>query len=75
VGEICGRYFNARGWECETRFRDRLIGIPLETLRKIPEVIAVVAGEERATATAAAIRGGMVKSLVIDESGARAMLK
>jgi len=75
VGEICGRYFTAGGRECETGFRDRLIGIGLETLRAIPEVIAVTSGEDRAQATAAAIRGGMVKSVILDESGAAALLQ
>lgn len=74
VGEICGRYFNNKGKECATTFRDRLIGISLETLRRIPEVIAVAAGEDRAAALAAAIRGKLVKSLVFDEAGARALL-
>ncbi len=74
VGEICGRYFTSVGRECETAFRDRLIGIGLETLKKIPEVIAVIPGEDRAEAAAAAIRGGMVKSVIMDESGAKALL-
>ncbi len=74
VGEICGRYFNNKGRECATSFRDRLIGISLETLRRIPEVIAVTSGEDRAPALAAAIRGKLVKSVVLDVAGARALL-
>lgn len=74
VGEICGRYFTAEGRECETRFRDRLIGMELGMLKAIPEVIGVVVGEDRAEAVAAAIHGGLVKSLVVDESGAKALL-
>lgn len=74
VGEICGRYFDSAGRECETSFRDRIIGIDLNTLRKIPQVIALAVGEDRAAAVAAAIQGGVVKSLITDELCAQALL-
>jgi len=74
VGEICGRFFNVKGKECATRWRDRVISIEVEHLRKIPQVIGVAAGAERAPAIAAAITGGLLKSLLIDESVAKALL-
>ena len=52
-----------------------MISIGLEQLRKTPEVIAVVAGSDRSAAIAAAIRGKLLKSLVIDSAGAAALLK
>ena len=74
VGEICGRFFDADGKECNSRWRNRAISIELEYLRKIPQVIGVAAGPDRAPAVAAAMRGGLLKSLLIDESGAVALL-
>lgn len=74
VGEICGRFFNAQGRECNSRWRSRAISVELEYLRKIPQVIGVAAGSDRAPAVAAALRGGLLKSLLIDESGAQALL-
>ena len=74
VGEICGRFFNAKGEECASRWRHRAISIELDYLRKIPQVIGVAAGPERAPAVAAAMRGGMLRSLLIDESGAQALV-
>lgn len=74
VGEICGRFFDAKGRECLSRWRNRAISIELEHLRKIPQVIGVAAGPDRAAAVAAAMRGGLLKSLLIDESGALALL-
>lgn len=74
VGEICGRFFNEEGEECNSRWRTRAISIELEYLRKIPQVIGVAAGPDRAPAVAAALRGGLLKSLLIDESGALALL-
>ncbi|HEY0944119.1 MAG TPA: sugar-binding domain-containing protein [Opitutaceae bacterium] len=74
VGEICGRFFDAHGDECATSWRDRVISIRIEQLRKIPQVIAVVSGSDRSEAILAAIEGGIIKSLVIDETGALTLL-
>lgn len=74
VGEICGRFFNADGQECNSRWRNRAISIELDYLRRIPQVTGVAAGPERAPAVAAAMRGGLLKSLLIDESGAQALV-
>ena len=74
VGEICGRFFDAKGRECASRWRDRVISVELDYLKKIPNVIGVAAGAERAAAVTGALRGGFLKSLLIDESGAQAVL-
>jgi deoxyribonucleoside regulator len=74
VGEICGRFFDAKGRECASRWRDRVISIELDYLKKIPQVIGVAAGVERVAAVSGALRGGFLKSLLIDETGAQALL-
>lgn len=74
VGEICGRFFDENGNECNTLWRDQVISVEVEQLRKIPQVIGVVSGNDRSTAIASAIRGNLLKSLVIDETGATALL-
>lgn len=75
VGEICGRFFDRNGKECDLPWRDRVMSIGLDQLRKIPQVIGVVAGNDRSKAIAAAIRGKLLKSLVIDSEGAADLLK
>ncbi len=70
VGEICGRFFDKNGRECDSRWRDRVLSIGLEQIRQIPQVIGVVAGGDRSAAIAAAIRGGLLKALVIDDTAA-----
>jgi DNA-binding transcriptional regulator LsrR (DeoR family) len=75
VGEVCGRLFDAEGHECDSSFKDRVASISLEQLRAIPLVIAVTVGADRAAALHAAITGGIVKSVVIDDAGATALLQ
>lgn len=75
VGEICGRFFDRGGRECRSRWRDRCISIELDCLRRIPQVIGVAVGADRAPAVAAALRGGLLRSLLIDDQGARALLE
>lgn len=74
VGEICGRFIDAAGDECATAWRDRVISVQVDQLRKIPQVIGVVSGSDRSAAILAAIQGGLIKALVIDEVGAAALL-
>jgi DNA-binding transcriptional regulator LsrR (DeoR family) len=74
VGEICGRFFDRSGAECDTLWRDQVMSVEAEQLRKIPQVIGVVSGNDRSEAIAAAIRGKLLKGLVIDETGAAALL-
>ncbi len=74
VGEICGRFVDADGEECATGWRDRVISVQLDRLRKTPQVVGVVSGSDRTAAILAAVRGGILKSLVIDELGASALL-
>ncbi len=74
VGEIFGRFFDARGRECATPCSGRVLSMSLDQLKKVPQVVGVVAGADRSAALAAAIRGGLLKSLLIDDTGARALL-
>lgn len=74
VGEVCGRFIDAAGRECATAWRDRVISVQIEQLKRIPQVIGVVSGSDRSAAIVAAIRGGLIKALVIDEVGASALL-
>jgi deoxyribonucleoside regulator len=74
VGEICGRFIDDDGDECATGWRDRVIGVQVEQLRKIPHVIGVVSGNDRSAAILAAIKGNLIKGLVMDEVGAATLL-
>lgn len=74
VGEICGRFLNADGQECTTAWRNLVTSAEVEQLRRIPRVIGVVSGSDRSSAILAAVKGRLLKGLVIDEAGAQALL-
>jgi deoxyribonucleoside regulator len=75
VGEICGRFFDARGRECATSLRDRVVGVELDMLRSCPDVAVVMSGPSRGKAMLAALKGGIVKSIVVDQVGAQSILE
>jgi deoxyribonucleoside regulator len=75
VGEICGRFFDRHGNECKTSYRDRVVSIEIEDLKRADEVVAMVAGSDRTEAIRGALRGGLIKSLIIDRAGAAALLE
>ena len=74
VGEILGRFYDARGRECDTPWSGRVLSMNLAQLKKVPQVIGVVVGADRSAAIAAAVRGGLLNSLLMDDTGARALL-
>lgn len=75
VGEICGRYFNRQGRECETSLMSQTSSIDFQTLRATPQVIGVAIGTETAEAILGAIQGGLISCLITDESTAKATLE
>lgn len=75
VGEIGGRFYDVNGRECDTRWRNQVLSIELEQLVRIPQVIGVVSGTDRSASILAAIAGSLLKGLVIDDTGARALLQ
>jgi deoxyribonucleoside regulator len=75
VGDICSRFFDKDGILCNWDINDRLIGISLDELHKAKNVIAVAGGTVKTTAILAALNGGHIDMLVIDEQTAKALLR
>ncbi len=74
VSDICGNPVTADGEEKENPLTGRILAIDLETLKKIPLVIAIGEGERKAMPTIAAVRGHYVNVLIIDELLALAIM-
>lgn len=74
VGDICMRFFRERGESVDDALR-YVVSIDLDRLRRVPRKIAAACGAEKASAIAAAARGGYVDTLVTDAGAAREMLR
>ena len=71
IGDFLGHFFDGRGEFVETEMEERLVSIPLETLKKIPRKVALAGGEGKADAIRGALRTGMIDVLVTDEGTGR----
>jgi DNA-binding transcriptional regulator LsrR (DeoR family) len=72
--DVSGVLLDREGSPVHAPLTDRMICIDATDLAKIPEVIALAYGPEKASATRAAVRGGYVNGIVTHTSMARALL-
>ncbi|WP_054957530.1 sugar-binding transcriptional regulator [Paenibacillus dakarensis] len=74
AGDICSRFFDAKGNVCSDIINDRTIGIELEELRKKDKSILVAGGHRKLDAIKAALIGRYANVLVTDQFTAQALL-
>jgi DNA-binding transcriptional regulator LsrR (DeoR family) len=72
--EISGVLVDSDGAPVLSSLTERMIGITAEQMRAVPEVIAIVYGTAKVEAVLAAVRGGMVDSLVTHSTLAEALI-
>jgi DNA-binding transcriptional regulator LsrR (DeoR family) len=73
IGDLCGRFFDAQGRQCLVE--SGVIGISLEQLRALDQVIGIAGGEEKVMAILSALRGGYLNTLITDTVTAEAVLE
>lgn len=74
VCDICGRQLLEDGSEPTTFLSNRVVGISLEELHRIPLVVGLCTGHKKAAPLLAALRGRHINSMIIDEVAAIALL-
>lgn len=70
VGDIALRFFDAEGNAVKHPINERIIGLDLAQIRRIPRVVGVSGGPQKYAVIRAAVRGGLVKVLITDEETA-----
>jgi DNA-binding transcriptional regulator LsrR (DeoR family) len=75
VGDIGGRFYDARGVEIEHDMNRRVTGLGLEEFRGIPVRLVAAGGPSKIEALAAAVRGGLITVLVTDVTTAQALIE
>ncbi|PWK59969.1 sugar-binding transcriptional regulator [Roseicyclus mahoneyensis] len=74
VGDIIGHILDAEGRLVDHDINRRLVGLTLDDLRAIPNVILAAGGAHKVPVICAALRAGFVDTLVTDEATAEAVL-
>jgi len=74
VGDIALRYLDADGVPLELELNERLIGLTIEQITKIPRVIGIAGGVSKHNIIRAALRGKILDVLVTDLGTAQALL-
>lgn len=74
VGDIIGNILDAEGRLVDHDLNNRLIGLTLDDLRAVPNVILAAGGAHKVPIIRAALRAGIVTTLVTDEDTATALL-
>ncbi|MFW5843677.1 MAG: sugar-binding domain-containing protein, partial [Spirochaetota bacterium] len=75
VGDICVRLVDIDGKVCSSSNSDKVVGVPLSQLKKVPSVIAAAGGEEKAASILGALRTGVIDILVSDTLTMRRVLE
>ena len=75
VGDIIGHILDENGAQIAHEINDRVIGISLDDLGPIPNVILAAGGMHKVPVIRAALRRGFVDTLVTDENTAQALLE
>lgn len=74
VGDVCGRFVTADGTPLGPPTSERVLAVTLPQLARIPEVVAVAAGEEKAPGVCGVLRSGVVDTAVLDADLARSVI-
>ncbi len=74
VGDLLGRFLDERGRSLDLPIHDRIVGIDLETLARLPSVVAAAGGPQKVEAIRAALATRTLDVLITDETTARAVM-
>jgi DNA-binding transcriptional regulator LsrR (DeoR family) len=71
VGNICLRFYDARGMSIQEPLGDRVIGMDLERLRNVSRLVGIAGGKQKFQAILGALRGGWINILITDQYTAK----
>jgi DNA-binding transcriptional regulator LsrR (DeoR family) len=74
VGDICLRFFDAKGAPVATPLNDRVIGMSLDELRRVGRVVGIAGGRRKLGAIRGALAGKWINVLITDRKSAEQLL-
>lgn len=75
VGDIALRFFDTDGKPIEHPINDRIIGLDLAQIKRIPRVIGVAGGAGKCEVVRGALRGHLINVLITDDMTATCLLR
>jgi len=72
--DICAHQLNILGEVIDSDYNRNIMSVPLNDLRNTKTVIAMASGVNKALSIISALRSGIIKTLVLDEKTAKAVL-
>ncbi len=73
-GDLCGLFFDDQGNFPLNEYNDRTVGVDVDLLRNIPEVIAIAGGDFKQRSILGALKTGIIKTFITDSNTAKALL-
>ncbi len=74
VGDVCGRFVDGSGVPLGSPTQERVLAVTFSQLLRIPHVLGIASGPEKAPGVAGVLRSGAIHTLVVDDDLARALL-
>ncbi|MGO1598515.1 MAG: sugar-binding transcriptional regulator [Brachybacterium sp.] len=74
VGDVCGRLIDAHGVPLGAPTDQRVLAVTFSELLRVPEVVGVAAGTEKAPGVLGVLRSGAIDTVVLDVELAREVL-
>lgn len=75
VGDIALRFFDRHGKAIDHSVNDRVLGLDLEQIKRIPRVVGVAGGEGKLEVIYGAVVGRLINVLITDEGTAQRLLE
>lgn len=73
VGDIGSTFFNEKAQAVHTQVSDRMIGISLQEMQQIPDLVVLATGEEKIQSIQTLLENQVIDHLIIDETIAKAL--
>lgn len=73
IGEILGRVYDENGMTIDSEFDQRVIGLSLEDLKRIPTRVGIVYGLHKLQALKVALKTGLINVLITDQETAETL--
>lgn len=74
VGDAVASFFNQNGEALDNDFTRRMIGVTLDELKQIQNVVLLASGEQKAESVHAILKSSAVRTLIIDQTIAEKLL-